>query len=1284
MALAAPRDTTNRIPPHNIDAEQSVLGAMLESREAIANVLEILDVEDFYKPAHGEIYDAILSLHARGEAPDAITVAEELARRGKLEYIGGRPYILGLIEAYPTASSAGSYARIVEEHALLRRLISAGNEIQEIGFSLPESVDDAVDEAEEIIYSVGDKRLRDDIQPIRPLLTQSMIDIETLYDRGESVTGLATGFTDLDEMTSGLQPSNLIILAARPAMGKCVSAGTLVDDPDSGMRVAIEDFVGQQLPRVTGVNQRGQLDPRSVSDWIPNGRKQCFEVRTKTGRSITATSNHPFLTVDGWVPLEDLSAGSRVAVPRRLDVFGSETDLSPTRVRLLAYFIAEGGLTGRSPTFTNADPEIVEDFRAGVSDFDECSVTGPVRYGYRARGHNKGVTNPITTWLRELGLMGKRAEEKRFPDAVWRFTKPLMADFLRALFSCDGTIYSMSGYPRIEFTVASEALAEDVHHALVRFGIVSKLWRKTERSWRVEITDPASVEIYQDDIGWIGEKMRRTYKELRDRRPHSNCGHVPKEVWAYVRKALDARGMSLADLGRRAGEKGWSNLHCDRSLPQRRLAVYAEILDSDDLRWLASPDLYWDEIVSITPAGERDVYDLTVPEASNFVANDFCVHNSSMLNDFALNIAMRQNVPVVLFSLEMSRHEIVKRFLASESRVDAQRLNKGSLQEQDWTRLSAALGRLAETPIFIDDSANITLMEMRAKCRRLKAKHGLGLVIIDYLQLMQSPRKSENRQQEVSEISRSLKIMAKELNLPVICASQLNRGVEYRSDKRPFLGDLRESGCLTADTRIARADTGEWVTMGELYARGERNIPVWTLNEDLKIERGNMTHVFSSGVKKVYKLKLRSGREIKASASHPFLSYDGWKPVEDLEIGERLAIPRSLPEPAQTTEWPDEHVILLAHMIGDGSCLRRLPTRYASMSQENLKAVANAAKAFGVTARIKYEEKARSYQLFLPSPYRVTHGRRNPIVAWMDSLGLYDKRSHEKFIPKEVFSLPTRQIALFLRHLWATDGFIGHRPSARGSRGPSIYYASNSRALIEDVAGLLLRFEIVPRLGTTTKGAYRPMHQAFVTSGDSMERFVDLIGAFGPKQRGLSEIVEYMSTRRTWSNRDTIPEDVWQRFIVVAGTASIKSIGAEIGVGFAPSFNRYSPPTRPLVQKLADHFEDDELARISSSDVFWDSLIGVEYLGEEEVFDATVPGNHNFVANGIFSHNSIEQDSDMVMFIYRDEVYNPDSPNKGEAELIVAKHRNGPTGTVNLAFMNQYTKFANIAKGPGI
>ena len=825
MAIDERRITNrNRIPPHNLDAEQSVLGAMLESRDAIANVVEILHPEDFYKPAHTEIYDAILSLHTQGTAPDAITVAEELARRDKLEYIGGRPYILGLIEAYPTAAAAPHYARIVEEHAVLRRLISAGNEVQELGFSLPEDVEAAVDTAEEIIYKVGDRRLHDDTQHVRPLLTQAMIDLETLYERGESVTGISSGFPDLDEMTSGWQPSNLVILAARPAMGKCLSRSTKIDDPTTGERLSIEDFVTRRRARAVALDAKGRLAPHHVADWIPNGRKECFRVTTRTGRTIEATANHPFLTVDGWVPLDELSTTSGVAVPAVLPTFGTDASWSLERVRLAAHFIAEGGLTGKSPMFTNADPVIVEDFGACVStEFAPCESRPSGRYGYRAAG-TKGVTNPVTTWLTELGLMGKRAEEKRFPEEVWAFDRARLAEFMKVLFSCDGTIYSMSGYPRIEFTVASEGLAQDVHHALLRFGIVSKLWRKTERSWRVEITHPQYVDIYQREIGWIGEKRFRVFETLRTRRPHSNVGHVPQGVWKYVRKAVDAKGWSMAELGRRAGEKGWTNLHQDRSLARRRLAVYAEVLDNDDLRWLASEDLYWDEIVSIESVGEREVYDLTLPDAANFVADDFCVHNSSLLNDFALNASMNHNVPVVIFSLEMSRQEIVKRFIASTAKVDAQKLNKGTFREEDWSRLAGAVGRLAEVPIYIDDSPNITLMEMRAKCRRLKAKHGLGLVIIDYLQLMQSPRKSENRQQEVSEISRHLKIMAKELAMPVICASQLNRGVEYRSEKRPLLADLRESGSVEQDSDMVMFIYRDEVYNPDTESKGEAEL----------------------------------------------------------------------------------------------------------------------------------------------------------------------------------------------------------------------------------------------------------------------------------------------------------------------------------------------------------------------------------------------------------------------------------------------------------------------------
>ncbi len=826
MAQRAPLEAVrpNRIPPHNIDAEQSVLGAMLESRDAILNVVEILGAKDFYKPAHGMIFETIVEVISKGEPADPVTVADELARKGALEKIGGKPYILGLLEAYPTASSASRYAHIVEEHALLRRLIEAGNRVQEIGFEMPENVDEAVDEAESVIYQVADRRLRDDMQPIRPLLTKTMEDLEALAELGEDVTGLASGFGDLDHITLGFQPSTLVIIAARPAMGKCLGSLCLVVDPVDGGRITIEEFVRRRRLSIHALTDGGYVEPSTVTDWIPNGERECFRLTTRTGRSIEATSNHPFLMATGWAPLDYLKVGARIAIPRRVETFGNGDEWTREEARLLAQFIAEGGLTGGCPTFTNNDPVIIADFKRCIEvAFPTCttSISGSITFRVKAK-KQKQDGNTVRTWLRELKLTGKKSEHKSFPDSVWRMDRKQLTEFLKTLFSCDGTIYSMNGYARIEFAVASEQLAEDVRHALTRFGIVSKLWRKTDRCWRVEITDTPSVDIYQQHIGWIGEKAQRVYK-FREGRHHSQQGQVPAEIWGLIKKLTAEAGLSLGELSRRAGENS-SNLHTNRRIAQWRLAKYAEVIDSDELRTLANDDIYWDEIISIEPVGKREVYDLTVPEGSNFVANDIIVHNSSLLNDFALHAALKKNQPVVLFSLEMGRHELTQRFLASEAKIDSQKIRRGALQEQDWQRLSSAVGRLAEAPIFIDDSPNITLMEMRAKCRRLKAKHGLGMVIVDYLQLMQGPRKTENRQQEVSEISRALKIMARELQVPVLCASQLNRGVEFRSDKRPMLGDLRESGALEQD-----ADLVMFIYRDEVYnpdsdAKGEAEL----------------------------------------------------------------------------------------------------------------------------------------------------------------------------------------------------------------------------------------------------------------------------------------------------------------------------------------------------------------------------------------------------------------------------------------------------------------------------
>ena len=630
-----------RIPPHNLEAEESLLGAMLLSKDAIAAALEApVRSEDFYEPAHGHLFEAIHSLYSAAQPVDPVTVAEELRRSDLLDAVGGKASILRIQSETPAASNAAHYARIVEEHALLRRLIGVAGEISEMGFEMPEDVTATLDRAETLVFDVANRRIATTLTHLYDAIQESLNQLERLFESdGTEITGVPTGFYDLDDMLLGLQPSALIVVAARPGQGKTSFA---------------------------------------------------------------------------------LGVGAHVALETRR--------------------------------------------------------------------------------------------------------------------------------------------------------------------------------------------------------------------------------------------------------------------------------------------------------------------------------------PVLFFSMEMGYLELTQRILGSEAGVNARLLRTGKIRESDWTKVSHAVGRLAEAPFYIDDNPHLTVMDMRARTRRLKALHGdLGLVVVDYLQLMSSNRRAENRQVEVAELSRGLKILARDLETPVVALSQLNRSLEYRQDKRPMLADLRESGCLTGDIRLLRADTGAEVTLGELVATGERDVPVWSLDDSWRLVPATLTHAFPSGIKPVYRLRLASGRQLRATANHKFRTPTGWRPLGALHIGSCLAVPRSVP----------------------------------------------------------------------------------PVPA-------------------------------------VSSGIWRRRPGNCASATPSTV-----------LPGAQFRISL----------AVAPAPEPSLWSGTEM-----------------------------------------------------------------------------------------------TGDVSWDAIVEIEPLAAEPVFDATVLGTHNFIANGVVAHNSIEQDADVVCFIYRDESYNPETTDKGTAEIIVAKHRNGPTGKVKLAFNEDLTRFDSLTR----
>jgi replicative DNA helicase len=864
-----------RVPPHDLDAERAVIGAMLVSETAVAAVAERLAAEDFYSEVHRIIYGAMMRLYSRGDPIDQLTLTNELRSVNEFERIGGRPYVFQIVESVPTAANAGRYADIVRGKALLRAVIDVGSRITEDAFREPEDVSEALDSAEQLIYGVSNRTLREHLAPVSELAPGALEMIQRLYEQEGEVTGVETGFEDLDRLTTGFHKSDLVILAARPAMGKTAMA----------------------------------------------------------------------------------------------------------------------------------------------------------------------------------------------LNAIW--------------------------------------------HA--------------------------------------------------------------------------------------AGEK---------------------------------------------------------------------------------------QMPVAIFSLEMSKEQLVQRLISQTTRIPAQALRSGNVKAEDWPKLVRGVAEVSKAPIWIDDTAGVTLMEIRAKVRRLSSQLNatgempLSLVVVDYLQLMVGQgNRSENRQQEIAEISRGLKVLARDLDVPVLAIAQLSRAVEARHDKRPLLSDLRD--CVTGDTPVLLAD-GRRVPVRELVGTQPRVLAVSPAG---KIVEAEADRVWSVGRRPVFAVKLASGREVRATARHRLFGADGWIRVGELRPGDRLAIARGVPEPENTPAWPEARLTLLGHLIGDGSYLSGQPLRYCTASEENSRIVARSAiNEFDVKVN-RHAGRGNWHQLVLSGNGNRWHPAG--VNCWLRELGIFGQRSHEKRIPASVFSLDSGSIAVLLKHLWATDGTIFARK--QGTRGSStICFSTNSKGLAADVAALLLRVGIVARLREVGQGEHRPMFTVSVSGTRDQRLFLERVGAFGPRREGAEKLARVLTTRRDGTNVDTLPTEFFEKVKASMATHGVshRAMALARGTSYGGSSRFRFAPSRALMAEYAGLLDDETLLADTESDLFWDRVIEVVPAGEAEVFDLTVPGPSSWLADGIVSHNSgaIEQDADMVMFLYRDEYYNPDSDDKGIAEVIVGKHRNGPTGKVQLAWMEQYTKFASLAR----
>jgi len=799
----------DRLPPQDNDAEQCVLGAMLLSKDAIADVVEVVRGTDFYRPVHETLYDAVVDLYGRGEPADAVTVSAELQRRGELARVGGAPYVHTLLAGVPIAANAGYYAEIVREKAILRRLVDAGTKVAQLGYAGEGRVDDVVDRAQAEVYAVTEKRSSEDYLPLSEIIPGTLEEIEAIEGRDGTMTGVPTGIADLDGLTNGLHPGQMVIVAARPAVGKALSLDTALVTP-TGWTTMGEVRVGDLL-----VGDDGR-PTRVVAATEPMTARPCYEVHFSDGTWIVADAQHQWLTetraarrsrceaAATWsrtrvqpqtasvVTTQQIAATVRcetdddrlnhaVLTTAPLDLPDADLPVAPYT---LGVWLGDGHCA--AARFTSADPEVALFVEAdGYRVTPGTGLTfgiGLPRCGEpeRACAACGRLFVPHTRQVRTCGRTCGGAWRARGGVSVPATCVDCGAPTAGGGARCKGCV--ANGGPVTALLRGLGVLGDK--HVPRQYLRASCAQRRALLAGLLDtdgtVTHGGSVQValgnaalargvYELVVG-LGYRCGWKTERVRGRSEDTSTSHrltfsATDEVFRLGRKLETHRVRRPADTTR-VGRRYITEVRRIESVPVRCVQV-----DNDSRLYLAGPAM--------------------VP-----------THNSTLALDICRSASLRHGMTSAIFSLEMSRSEITMRLLSAEARIPLHHMRNGTMNEDDWSRLARRMSEINDKPLFIDDSPNMTMMEIRAKARRLKQRHDLRLVVVDYLQLMTSGRRVESRQLEVSEFSRQMKLLAKELDVPVVAVSQLNRGAEQRTNKTPMLSDLRESGSLEQDADL--------------------------------------------------------------------------------------------------------------------------------------------------------------------------------------------------------------------------------------------------------------------------------------------------------------------------------------------------------------------------------------------------------------------------------------------------------------------------------------------------